>query len=69
MVVPMKTRNRGSAAVYCTTYCNHGHRLADGKPVGHECHIIPPRALAAEMDGDIHLAIQIIERAKNARIV
>jgi hypothetical protein len=50
--------------VYCTTYCNRGHRLSDGKPVAHECCVLPPRALEAERAGDYELAISILEAAK-----
>lgn len=48
------------AHVYCTTYCNHGHRLSDGMPVEHECRVIPPAALKAEMEGDYQGAITIM---------
>jgi hypothetical protein len=37
--------------IYCTSYCNHGHRLSDGKPVNHMCYILPPKALQLERDG------------------
>ncbi len=47
--------------IYCTTYCNKGHRVRDGKPVDHECRIIPPKALAAEMAGDYEGAILIMQ--------
>ena len=49
---------------FVTTRCNFAHRLHDGKPLDHECEIIPPRALAAEMAGDYERAIDIIEAAK-----
>ncbi len=45
---------------FTTTYCNFAHRLSDGKPVEHECRIIPPAALAAERDGDIGRALAIL---------
>lgn len=48
-------------AIYCTSYCNKGHRLSDGKPVEHECRIIPPAALRAEMEGRFEEAIEILE--------
>lgn len=51
------------SGVYCTTYCNHGHDLATGKPVNHECRVIPPLALLAERDGDFEQAIAIMDRA------
>ena len=36
---------------YCTSYCNKGHNLRTGRPVNHECRIIPPSALRAEREG------------------
>lgn len=51
-------------SVYCTTYCNHGHRLSDGKPVGHECYVLPPKALAAERADNFELAARLIDAAK-----
>lgn len=47
--------------VYLSSYCNHGHRLSDGKPVNHECRIIPPKALELERDGEIEQAIEILD--------
>jgi hypothetical protein len=49
--------------LYVTTYCNFAHRLSDGKPVRHECRIIPPKALEAERAGDINKAIEIMRAA------
>lgn len=53
---------------YCTTYCNHGHRLSDGKPVDHECYVLPPKALEAEREGDYERAIELIQAAKSLRV-
>lgn len=53
--------NATGHAIYCTTFCNFGHRVFDGKPVAHECRIIPPEALRAEMDGDYDRAIEILQ--------
>jgi hypothetical protein len=36
--------------IYCTSYCNKGHRLLDGMPVNHMCHILPPKALQLERE-------------------
>lgn len=36
---------------YVTSYCNFAHALSDGVPIGHECYVIPPKALVAEMEG------------------
>ena len=48
-------------AIYCTTYCNKGHVVRTGRPVGHECRVIPPGALKAEIAGDFGLAIQLLQ--------
>ena len=53
--------------IYCPTYCNFGHRLVDGKPVGHECIIIPPNALKAEIEGNYHLASDLIQASRKVR--
>lgn len=54
---------------YVTTYCNFAHRLIDGKPIDHECAIIPPAALEAERSGDIPRAIELMEAAKKFRVL
>lgn len=38
--------------IYCTTFCNQAHRIDNGHPVNHECYILKPEALKAEMEGD-----------------
>ena len=40
-----------SRQIYCTTFCNFGHYVDTGRPIGHECRIIPPRLLRKEMSG------------------
>lgn len=47
--------------IYCTTFCNFAHNVKTGRPVGHECRIIPPAALRAEIDGDYAKAIEIMQ--------
>ena len=37
---------------YATSFCNFAHRLKDGMPVNHECYVLIPSALQAEMRGD-----------------
>jgi len=54
--------------IYCTSYCNHGHRVTDGKPVEHECHILPPEVLEAEREGNFERAAELLEAAKPLRI-
>jgi len=36
--------------VYCTSFCNKGHRMRDGMPIDHECYVIPPTLLRLERD-------------------
>lgn len=50
-------------AFYVTTFCNKAHRMRDGKPVAHECYVLPPAALRAERDGDMRRAIELIQAA------
>ena len=52
--------------IYVTTYCNFAHDVKTGKPIEHECIIIPPKALAAEMAGDYEAAIDILDNARKA---
>jgi hypothetical protein len=52
---------------YVTTYCNHAHRLSDGKPIDHNCYVLPPAALQLERDGKFAEAIEVLERAKPLR--
>lgn len=49
---------------YCTTYCNKAHRLSDGKPVRHECHVLPPKALALEVEGRFKEACDVLADAR-----
>lgn len=53
--------------VFKTTYCNKLHRLSDGKPVNHACHIMPTPALHAEKAGDISMAVRLLEIWKKRR--
>jgi hypothetical protein len=46
--------------VFVTSFCNFPHSLKTGRPIGHECYVLPPRALAAEQRGDFELANQIL---------
>jgi len=46
---------------YVTTFCNRPHRLSDGKPIKHECRVIPPAALEAERSGDTDKAIELMQ--------
>jgi len=48
---------------YVSTYCNFAHRMSTGRPIGHECIVIPPAALEAEREGDFDKAIAILQRS------
>lgn len=52
--------SEGGRPIYTSTYCNQGHYMDTGRPIGHECRIIPPAALRAERDGDFEKAIEIM---------
>lgn len=53
--------------IYCTSFCNQGHRLSDGKPVDHQCYILPTEALHAEKLGWSVRALEILSAWKNRR--
>ena len=38
--------------IYCTSFCNFGHDLDTGRPIGHECYVIWPSLLKAEIERD-----------------
>lgn len=52
---------------YVTTFCNHAHRLEDGKPIEHQCYVMPTEALLAERKGDMARAITILDNWKKRR--
>lgn len=35
---------------YVTTFCNFAHWLDNGRPIGHECYVLPPKDLGRERD-------------------
>jgi len=53
--------------IYQTSFCNQGHRLRDGKPVAHECFILPTAVLEAEMAGDTSKMLDALGNWKNRR--
>ena len=55
--------------IYCTTYCNKGHMVSSGRPVGHECRVLLPSALQAEMDGDYETACAILAAQRHVKYV
>lgn len=50
--------------IYCTSYCNSGHDLETGKPIDHECRVIPPKALMLERQGKYEEAIEVMDDRK-----
>lgn len=54
--------------IYVTSYCNHAHRLSDGKPLNHECYVLPPKALQLEREDKVSEAIEVLAQAKPLRI-
>lgn len=54
----------GPSKFYVTTFCNFAHRIKDGKPIGHECYVLPTEALVAERDGRMEHAQDILSRWK-----
>ncbi len=54
-------------ATYTTSFCNQEHRLRDGKPVGHECFVLPAEALHAERADETERANTILSNWKNRR--
>ena len=53
---------------YCTSFCNHPHRLSDGKPLGHECYVLPTEALYAEQRGDMDRAQAVLAAWTKRRV-
>lgn len=53
---------------YCTTYCNQPHSLSTGRPLNHECYVLPPHALALEQRGAYEAAQRRIAAAKPLRV-
>ena len=45
---------------YCTSFCNKAHRLSDGKPLEHECFVLPTAALFAEQQGSLAKAQELL---------
>jgi hypothetical protein len=46
--------------IYRTSFCNKGHLIKNGRPVDHQCYILPPEAIAAERNDDFEKAVQIL---------
>ena len=55
--------------IYGTSFCNFGHDMTTGRPIDHECHILPPAMLRAERAGDIDRANDILHEEGAGPIV
>lgn len=53
---------------YVTTFCNKAHRLEDGKPIDHECYVLPTAALHAEKEGKLGEAVELLGRWKRRHV-
>jgi len=51
--------------LYVTTFCNRAHDIETGRPVGHECYVLPPAAISAERAGDDERAVKMLEWARS----
>lgn len=54
---------------YVTTFCNFSHVVETGRPIGHECYILPSAALRAERDGNTDRAIEILREKGKGPII
>jgi hypothetical protein len=57
-----KRRSASGGGFYVTSFCNFAHSLKTGRPIGHECYILPPKGLQAERDGRIDDAIELFQK-------
>jgi hypothetical protein len=64
-----KTAEADKSGFYVTTFCNFAHSLRTGRPIGHECHILPVAALEAERNGDMDTAIEILRTQGKGPVV
>lgn len=39
--------------IYCSSFCNRGHKLSNGMPVDHQCYVLDPRLLQKEREGEM----------------
>lgn len=53
----------GDTPIFTTSFCNQGHYLKTGRPVDHECYILPPAMLEAERAGNTDLANSLLQAA------
>ena len=55
-------------ATYVTSFCNKSHWMHNGRPEGHECFVLNPRALTLERAGSDCLGVvRTSDRIVNGR--
>lgn len=62
----------GHRDIYATTFCNMGHDAKTGRPVRHECYILPPAAIKAEREDNFAEANRVLlewERSGKRRMI
>lgn len=52
---------------YVSSYCKRLHCVGDGRPIHHECFVLPPAVIQAEQKGQIWLAAVLIMRSPMKR--
>lgn len=62
------TRNTRPAEIALVPYCGKPHRLIDGAPLAHKCHVIPPESLSAAVRGEFQQAISLFAGAGKGTI-
>ena len=66
-------KRRGGGGVlgggaFVTSFCNFPHSLKTGRPIGHECYILPVKGLWAERDGRFDEAQNIFAEQRGSRV-
>jgi hypothetical protein len=46
--------------IFSTSFCNFGHDTTTGRPIDHECYVLPIAMLDAERRGDFNEANRIL---------
>lgn len=50
--------------LYLTSFCNRLHCMRTGRPIEHECFLLPPAALRAEREDQISKSVSILAEAR-----
>ena len=54
-------------AIYATSFCNFGHDVLTGRPVGHECYVLHPEDLRIEARGSDAEVSALCSRGRGMR--